>query len=170
MLAQAKQTKRRRSFQSSLTCHTKSVKISSRYNGCCGSLGQTAGFAVADVVSGRKLIYIVHTCSQIADVFKSTGIRNSETTEKCGTDTDRIQIHIRKTDEGGRGGDMTYPKWNPCVRQSSAKVVKILKLLFDKSLVLTAGSIEMGIDSRDLYVRHGMYGVDDVANLRGFAA
>ena len=61
MLAQAKQTKRRRSFQSSLTCHTKSVKISSRYNGCCGSLGQTAGFAVADVVSGRKLIYIVHT-------------------------------------------------------------------------------------------------------------
>ena len=65
---------------------------------------------------------------------------------------------------------MTYPKWNPCVRKSRAKAVKILKLLFDKSLVLTAGSIEMGIDSRDLYVRHGMYGVDDVANLRGFAA
>ena len=170
MLAQAKQTKRRGMFRSSLACHTKSVKISSRYDSRCRSFGQTAGFAVADIVSGRKLIYVVHTCCQVADIFKSTGIGNSETTEKCGTDTDRIQIHIRKTDEGGRGGDMTYPKWNPCVRQSSAKVVKILKLLFDKSLILATCGVEMGIDSCDLHVRHGMYSVDDVANLRGFAA
>ena len=49
---------------------------------------------------------------------------------------------------------MTYPKWNPCVRQSSAKVVKILKLLFDKSLILATCGVEMGIDSCDLHVRH----------------
>ena len=85
-------------FGGGLACHTKSVKISSRYDSRCRSFGQTAGFAVADIVSGRKLIYVVHTCCQVADIFKSTGIGNSETTEKCGTDTDRIQIHIRKTD------------------------------------------------------------------------